>query len=182
MRWTGGVDFTVHEVARMAQTSLRAFYEHFANKDELLVAVCTAAIAEIADRLAEAVAEHDDPADQLRAYIETLFHATFDEEHPEMAAMIAFHLHLVKAAPAALDAILEPRMRILVDVVERGVRTGRFRTGLPPETAAAMISDLLVHTLVTNAFGGGEPRGAEVVEFCLSAVGTVRRRARGRAT
>lgn len=36
---TGRTDFTVQEVVARSKTSLRAFYQHFASKDELLLAL-----------------------------------------------------------------------------------------------------------------------------------------------
>lgn len=36
---TGRTDFTVQEVVTRSKTSLRAFYQHFSSKDELLLAL-----------------------------------------------------------------------------------------------------------------------------------------------
>src|SRR6202021_3238989 len=36
---TGRTDFTVQEVVARSKTSLRAFYQHFSSKDELLLAL-----------------------------------------------------------------------------------------------------------------------------------------------
>src|ERR1700729_2924623 len=36
---TGRTDFTVQEVVTRSKTSLRAFYQHFGSKDELLIAL-----------------------------------------------------------------------------------------------------------------------------------------------
>jgi AcrR family transcriptional regulator len=36
---TGGTDFTVQQVVSRSRTSIRAFYQHFGSKDELLLAV-----------------------------------------------------------------------------------------------------------------------------------------------
>ena len=37
LRETGRTDFTVQEVVARSKTSLRAFYQHFSSKDELLI-------------------------------------------------------------------------------------------------------------------------------------------------
>src|ERR1700759_5811929 len=39
LRETGRTDFTVQEVVARSKTSLRAFYQHFSSKDELLIAL-----------------------------------------------------------------------------------------------------------------------------------------------
>ena len=43
---TGRTDFTVQEVVARSKTSLRAFYQHFSSKDELLLALFDRTIAQ----------------------------------------------------------------------------------------------------------------------------------------
>src|ERR1700733_5784692 len=43
---TGRTDFTVQEVVARSKTSLRAFYQHFSGKDELLLALFDRTIAQ----------------------------------------------------------------------------------------------------------------------------------------
>src|SRR5271170_6718764 len=43
---TGRTDFTVQEVVARSKTSLRAFYQHFSSKDELLLALFERTIAQ----------------------------------------------------------------------------------------------------------------------------------------
>ena len=45
---TGRTDFTVQEVVARSKTSLRAFYQHFSSKDELLLALFDRTIAQSA--------------------------------------------------------------------------------------------------------------------------------------
>ena len=63
----GGPDAVVlREATRMVGVVPNAAYRHFADRDELLAAVCAAAMQELADRMAAGVArvpgEHGDPA------------------------------------------------------------------------------------------------------------------------
>jgi AcrR family transcriptional regulator len=64
---TGGPDAVVlREATRMVGVVPNAAYRHFADRDELLAAVCAAALRELADRMAAGVArvrgKHGDPA------------------------------------------------------------------------------------------------------------------------
>jgi AcrR family transcriptional regulator len=64
---TGGPDAVVlREATRMVGVVPNAAYRHFADRDELLAAVCTVAMRELADRMAAGVArvrgKHGDPA------------------------------------------------------------------------------------------------------------------------
>jgi len=55
---TGGPDAVVlREATRMVGVVPNAAYRHFADRDELLAAVCAAAMAELADRMAAGVAQ-----------------------------------------------------------------------------------------------------------------------------
>jgi AcrR family transcriptional regulator len=68
---TGGADAVVlREATRMVGVVPNAAYRHFADRDELLAAVCTAAMGELGDRMAAGVArvrgKHGDPAAALR--------------------------------------------------------------------------------------------------------------------
>ena len=47
---TGRTDFTVLEVVERSKTSLRAFYQHFATKDELLLALVERIMADASER------------------------------------------------------------------------------------------------------------------------------------
>lgn len=64
---TGGPDAVVlREATRMVGVVPNAAYRHFADRDELLAAVCAAALRQLADRMAAGVArvrgKHGDPA------------------------------------------------------------------------------------------------------------------------
>jgi AcrR family transcriptional regulator len=169
-------DFTMQDVAERARTSLRTLYEHFGNRDDFVLAVFEDAIAEAAGPLRDAVtvAAAGDAAAQLRAYIEHLFEATFTDEHPEMPALIALHMDLARTNPSALARVLAPQQAVLVELVDRGVEAGTFRTDVEPGALAMLVSLTLIGTLHTNALGshlGSEVDAEALVRFCLAAVG-----------
>src|SRR5438067_2716952 len=59
---TGGPDAVVlREATRMVGVVPNAAYRHFADRDELLAAVCAAAMGELADRMAAGVARVPGP-------------------------------------------------------------------------------------------------------------------------
>ena len=78
LRETGRTDFTVQEVVARSKTSLRAFYQHFSSKDELLIALLERTMALSTQALArrdERVGQHhgdqaDHRSDQRRARVE----------------------------------------------------------------------------------------------------------------
>lgn len=174
MRDTSSTDFALQDVAERARTSLRAFYEHFTSKDDLLLAVFSEAIRESAQPLSEALASSDDPVVQLGAYVDLLFRATFDDVHPETPAMIGLHLHLARTNPEALAAILAPQNEILVAILSRGVASGAFRNDLDVGPLAMLVSQVIISTLHTNALSphlvGVRVGPEELRRFCVAGV------------
>src|SRR5579872_2116714 len=76
---TNRTDFTVQQIVERSKMSLRSFYQHFASKDELLLALFEEAIRQATARLRLQVDECDDPVERLRAYVIGL-HQMKDED------------------------------------------------------------------------------------------------------
>ena len=70
---TGGLHFTVQDVVDRSKLSLRSFYQTFASKDELLLALFEEYVATAADWQREQMAKHDDPVDQIRDFLTSLW-------------------------------------------------------------------------------------------------------------
>ena len=138
---TGGPDAVVlREATRMVGVVPNAAYRHFADRDELLAAVCTAAMRELADRMAAGVArvrgKHGDPAAARRrlgaigtAYLE------FAREEPGLFAT-AFALPQQHAYGAPDDGTGQERTPLghlrtaLDELVDAGVLHRRRRDGI----------------------------------------------------
>src|SRR4051794_15345191 len=70
---TGGLNFTVQDVVDRSKLSLRSFYQTFASKDELLLALFEEYIVTAAAWQSEQMAEHDDPVEQIRVFLTSLW-------------------------------------------------------------------------------------------------------------
>ncbi len=124
----------------MVGVAPNAAYRHFTDRDELLAAVCTAAMGELADRMATGVAHvpgrHGDPAAALNrlnaigmAYLEFAHH----EPGLFAAAFAVPHQHAYDAsisrtgqAPLPLDQL----RAALDELVDAGVLDPRRRGGI----------------------------------------------------
>src|SRR5690554_1241345 len=62
-------DFTVHEVVEKSGQSLRSFYQYFAGKYELMLALFEESMNFMADHLSTAVSGSDDPVELLRIFM-----------------------------------------------------------------------------------------------------------------
>jgi AcrR family transcriptional regulator len=138
---TGGPDAVLlREATRLVGVVPNAAYRHFADRDELLAAVCTAAMRELADRMAAGVARvrgrHGDAAAARRrlgaigaAYLE------FARQEPGLFAT-AFALPQQHAYGSAADGTgpgttpLGQLRTILDELVAAGVLDRRRRAGI----------------------------------------------------
>ena len=138
---TGGPDAVVlREATRMVGVVPNAAYRHFADHDELLAAVCAAAMRELAGRMAAGVArvhgQHGDPAAASRRLgaIGTAYLA-FAREEPGLFAT-AFALPQQHAYGAPDDGTgpdrspLDQLRTALDELVEAGVLDPRRRPGI----------------------------------------------------
>ena len=138
---TGGPDAVVlREATRTVGVVPNAAYRHFADRDELLAAVCTAALRELADRMAAGIArvrgKYGDPAVARRrlhaignAYLE------FAREEPGLFAT-AFavprqHGYDVPEDGAGQERTPLGHLRTVLDeLVDAGVLDSRRREGI----------------------------------------------------
>lgn len=138
---TGGPDAVVlREATRIVGVVPNAAYRHFADRDELLAAVCTAAMAELGARIAAAIAripgEHGDPDGAFgrmaavgTAYLEFardepgLFATAFavPDQHPYVVA---------NGARGADGSPLSQLQEVLDELVEAGLLDPRRREGV----------------------------------------------------
>ena len=112
-----------------------SIYLHFADKDELLFAVCERQFAELDRVMEQAVVGIDDPIQELfqrgKAYVR------FGIEHPE-----EYRILFMRGGSHATGATDEGRIRKasafdhLADAVARGVKTGALPDGTDPNVFA----------------------------------------------
>lgn len=138
---TGGPDAVVlREATRMVGVVPNAAYRHFADRDELLAAVSTAAMSELADRMAAGVArvrgKHGDPAaarQRLRAI--GVAYLEFAHEEPGLFAT-AFalpqqHTYGNPDSTTGQDRTPLGQLRTVLDeLVDAGVLDQRHRDGI----------------------------------------------------
>ena len=73
----GSIDFTVQDVVDRSKMSIRTFYNFFASKDDLLVAVHETILAtEVVPRMRAKCEAESDPIARVRAYVEGIYDLT----------------------------------------------------------------------------------------------------------
>ncbi len=182
----GGLeDLTIRTVLKRTGLARRAFYEQFAGKDDLVLAVFEQAMRFAADMYREMVAPLADPVERLKAIILSIGHgaatpeeATSGEGSRMAAALSREHLRLAESRPDELHQALRPLMALIADQLAEGMAAGTIRQG-EPARLAVFIYNLVATTMHTELIAqeatgpAGERRDRladELWEFCRRAV------------
>jgi AcrR family transcriptional regulator len=95
----GFVATTISDLVAGAGVSRRSFYEHFANKEECLMATYDALIGRLTARIVEAYDAEDEWTNQIEAFVRTLFEASSDR--PDAARLVS--VEMGAAGPAGIE-------------------------------------------------------------------------------
>jgi uncharacterized protein (TIGR00369 family) len=175
LRETGRTDFTVQEVVARSKTSLRAFYQHFSSKDELLIALLERTMT-LSTRAWRAETNGLASTTAIKLIIDRI------SEEPESStqdslnrAMNLYNQHLSETRPRDYARVLSPLHDLLRDVIQRGVSEGVFRPNLDVGPAAAIVMQTILGALRLHWLGaeltGAPIDAAHLYDFCVRALG-----------
>lgn len=170
----GTTDFTIQEVLERSKQSLRAFYQYFDGKDELLLALLEEFVIEAVDDLGSVVAAETDPVERLRVAAVRL-HAWCDpSDVPRVKSshnrrpISEFAVQLSINHPVPVAEAMAPIIDLLVGLVDAAVEAGSLRVA-DPQRAAVLIGQTMMQNWVTNR--AVDPRrwitADEAWAFCL---------------
>ncbi|HEX4531167.1 MAG TPA: TetR/AcrR family transcriptional regulator [Acidimicrobiia bacterium] len=169
---TGTLNFTVQDVVDRSKLSLRSFYQTFASKDDLLLALFEEYVATAADWQRDRMAKHDDPVDQIRDFLTSLWVGKLSPD--VVRALAVYNMTLSSTRPADLAHALEPQLLVLLEAVERGIASGQVRDDI----GSRRLAEILLHTgnaaVQTTILHTGSESPDDVWAFCL---GGLRRQA-----
>lgn len=177
---------TIRAVLKRTGLARRAFYERFAGKDDLVLAVFAQTLRESAVFLREQGEAMDGPLERIRLIVSVLLLGALGSvegadsaaNDRRSAALSREHLRLADARPADLQAALSPLLDLMTEIVADGTASGAFRP-CDPALQARLLYNLVSTTLHTellaeeNARLNRERRQAmadEIWEFCRRAI------------
>ncbi|MGA8329810.1 MAG: hotdog fold thioesterase [Mycobacterium sp.] len=173
---TGRTDFTVQEVVARSKTSLRAFYQHFSSKDELLIALLERTTAQAA-RAWRAETVDMDSTSAIKLIIDRISAEPESSTQDSLnRAMNLYNQHLAETRPRDYARVLAPLHELVRDVVQRGITEGIFRPNLDVGPAAAIVTQTILGALRLHWLGaeltGAPIDAAHLYDFCIRALGT----------
>ncbi|MHA7649600.1 hotdog fold thioesterase [Mycobacterium sp. ML4] len=172
---TGRTDFTVQEVVARSKTSLRAFYQHFASKDELLLALFERTMAQAAQTWRAETAGLDSTA-ALKLIITRVGAQPESSTQDSLnRALSLYNQNLAETRPREYARVLSPLHRLMRDIIGQGITEGVFNPGQDVGAAAAIVMQTILGALRLHWLGtelNGTPiDSGQLHDFCSRALG-----------
>jgi AcrR family transcriptional regulator len=171
---TGDVEFTVANIVERSNLSLRAFYQHFGSKDELLLSLFEELVTQFTDDLAAQLDDIDDPFDRLEAYVRGFLDRAHASRPFGGRAWTIYQMRLAADRPGDYAKSIARQVEVLTSIVEHGRERKAFRSDLPAMTMTLLINSTLVSMAQMDVFeikSSGDPIEADQIwAWCRRAV------------
>jgi AcrR family transcriptional regulator len=150
-------EFTVQEVVERSGQSLRSFYQYFAGKHELLLALFEESVRSTSDHLRELVEHEDDAGAKLRRFVAEYYRMCRPAPRRKSAKksppaapvmMVEFAQQLLTAHPAEAARAYVPLVSLFGEILDEAGEAGVVRPGLR-ETA---VTGIVLEAIMFNAF------------------------------
>jgi AcrR family transcriptional regulator len=149
-------DFTVQQVVDRSGQSLRSFYQYFAGKYELMLALFEESVRTTAAHLEEQIAPIDDPLERLRLFLSEYYALCTPpppgkravKRTPNPLAIAEFAQQLLTAHPKEAALAFRPLVALLEGLLENAAERGALRDGLDTQR----ISGVILQAIMFNTF------------------------------
>jgi AcrR family transcriptional regulator len=141
---SGKADFTVQTLIDRSNLSLRAFYQHFAGKEELLLALYENATSHFVDAIRREVETAEGPMEQLEAFCRGFLSRAESSEAIGGRVMTIYNLSLEIERPADYAKIWDPHQKLLTKVLTACSRAGLVRNDLTPKQLSTLLNSTLI--------------------------------------
>ena len=162
-RAESGKEFTVQEVVDRSGQSLRSFYQYFAGKHELLLALFDEAILSTADRLEEQITGQSTPLERLHCFVVEYYRMCLPApkgrptKNNPTPVMAEFCHQLLTAHQTEASRAFVPLVTLLEKVLDEALRAGNIRSGLDhAEVAGVILSTIMFNAAYAQTISGNE--------------------------
>ncbi len=166
--------FKVERVLHEADISARTFYRHFADKDELLLALLRDEMSRAGRRLRATVAEASDPVAKVSVWIRAVIGAAGDPRRVARARLFSSQQGLFRRFPSELQEGTQLLMSPLRDALALGVISGDFPWCAPDRDAPliyALVGGEMTQALAESPGVDIESAIDNTIAFVLRALG-----------
>ena len=150
-------EFTVQEVVERSGQSLRSFYQYFAGKYELLLALFEESVRSTAEHLADTVEPIEDPLEKLQAFLVEYYRIctptpkgkpAAKRAGPNPAAIAEFAQQLLTEHPREAAEAFNPLVSLLEGMLTDAAAAGVLRADINHRR----IAGILLQEIMFNAF------------------------------
>lgn len=173
LRRNGYAEANITDILAEAKISTRAFYRHFASKDELLLALFRENATKSADELEARVLAAGTPYEQLLRWVDDVLDMGYDPKRARVSRIFA-----APGVPSAFDEAgyeaVAQMYRPLYLVLKDGAASGAFPDCRPPvdaRTIHAIVWQLFHDALHGRAQVTREEARAQVLRYVHPALG-----------
>jgi AcrR family transcriptional regulator len=165
MTSSDGKEFTVQEVVERSGQSLRSFYQYFAGKYELLLALFEEAVRTTAAHLHETVDASDVPLERLHRFLVEYYkichvnpkgRASKKQPAPAMAE---FAQQLLTDHPKEASRAFVPLVELLEELLDDAVTAGDLQAGLNNRRIAGVLLQAIMFNAFASTISGSSVRG-----------------------
>ena len=184
MNSSSGKEFTVQEVVERSGQSLRSFYQYFAGKYELLLALFEESVRSTAEQLRECVAQEDDPLDRLHRFVIEYYRlcqpapkSRSAKKYP-IIGLAEFAQRLLTEHPKEASAVFVPVVSLFEELLDDAVAAGSIR----PDLRHARVAGVILQAVMFNTFAitisassarGVDAAAEELWDLIVHGIGTV---------
>ena len=153
-------DFTVQEVVERSGQSLRSFYQYFAGKHELLLALFEESVRSTADHLRGLLANVDDPLERLHRFTveyDRLCRAASKgrpTKKQPTPALVDFAQQLLTDHPKEASRAYVPLVSLLEEILDDAAESGAIRGGLPHRRLAGVVLQAISFNVFSMTISG----------------------------
>jgi AcrR family transcriptional regulator len=147
-----GKEFTVQEVVERSGQSLRSFYQYFAGKHELLLALFEDAVRGVAEQLREEIAGEPDALARLRSFVVSYYRLCrpgAKGEYEGMPTMMAeFANQLLTNHPNEASRAFVPIVALFEEILDEAASAGFIR----PDMTHSRLAGIVLQAIMFNTF------------------------------
>jgi AcrR family transcriptional regulator len=170
MTASSGSDFTVQEVVEKSGQSLRSFYQYFAGKYELLLALFEESVRGTAEQLGNVVADVDDPLERLHVFAVEYYRlcrpgprGRAAKKSPMPTAIAGFAQQLLTEHPKEASRAFVPLVALFEGLLDDAETAGKIRKGMPhPEIAGVVLQAIMFNVFAATITGASGNTNGDV--------------------
>jgi AcrR family transcriptional regulator len=159
-------EFTVQEVVERSGQSLRSFYQYFAGKHELLLALFEDSVRSTAEHLRGYVDEVDDPLERLHRFVTDYYRICRPapksrSKNRPLPAMAEFAQQLLTSHPAEASLAFAPLVALFQELLDEAVAAGAIRAGMGDQRIAGVVLQAVMFNAFATTISGPAGRDAK---------------------